>query len=799
MLFLSENKKCHYAYEEFPFQRTLSLEYLADYWRDWLESDNPAMKELARTVVDKIDETPELINESEDLSVFEKYEDLLETIMMPVFRKGKRNQQFKLSIAPFNPIPFYGTQKVIGFGDKVREKSYSRHTSNEPIDMQRQMKVFAYLHILKTYYDFEFYEEVTFLMKVVTEEGLLRYYRAVMDLQFLKVLPTEEIRSISDSDLAKIKDDVFDLETLERVIPDGSFEFRGFNIMTIVDVTQPTIVQELNRCLLERDSISDDATFASIEFLFSSLFNMPDLKLGLIPFNEQWDMNDIADLKLIRSLVPLEKAAKLCEVKVDSLYDAVFEENKIVFVDDLLKRENNGIIEETLIELGYRNVVVSPLNYHGKKVGALELASSKPGQLNSSIKIVLNELLSMFATAINRSLFEFETNLQAIIQEQCTAIHQTVEWRFFQAAQKVLNESDDKYIDMEEIVFKDVYPLYALSDIRDSSLHRNRAIQSDLVVHLELAKETLLCAGKKSQLPVLDELIFRINNYIEQVNTMLSSGDELTILEFLRREVESIFPHIRKMDKSVEDQVAKYYSKLNPGIHTIYDKRKDYESSVAMINDTIYNYMETEEIKAQEMFPHYFEKYKTDGVEHNIYVGASMVRNREFDPIYINNLRIWQLMMVCGIACKTNEIKKDIILPLETAHLVLVQNSPLSIRFRYDEKKFDVDGTYNVRYEILKKRIDKAIIKGTKERLTQPGQIAIVYSRNMEAYEYKKYIDYLMHLGYLKGEIEYLQLDDLQGVTGLQAMRVTINLEREKIDQHIKVKDLNKTVHSLVN
>ena len=61
----------------------------------------------------------------------------------------------------------------------------------------------------------------------------------------------------------------------------------------------------------------------------------------------------------------------------------------------------------------------------------------------------------------------------------------------------------------------------------------------------------------------------------------------------------------------------------------------------------------------------------------------------------------------------------------------------LSIRFRQDEKQFDVDGAYNIRYEIVKKRIDKAYIKGTSERLTQPGKIAIVYSRDKEIGEYR--------------------------------------------------------------
>ena len=104
------------------------------------------------------------------------------------------------------------------------------------------------------------------------------------------------------------------------------------------------------------------------------------------------------------------------------------------------------------------------------------------------------------------------------------------------------------------------------------------------------------------------------------------------------------------------------------------------------------------------------------------------------------------------------------------------QHAPLAIRFRFDEKRFDVDGAYNVRYEIMKKRIDKAVLRGTTERLTQPGKIALVYSQPAEAAEYKQYIAYLQSLRFLTPEVEYLELDELQGVTGLRALRVTVDL-----------------------
>lgn len=116
-------------------------------------------------------------------------------------------------------------------------------------------------------------------------------------------------------------------------------------------------------------------------------------------------------------------------------------------------------------------------------------------------------------------------------------------------------------------------------------------------------------------------------------------------------------------------------------------------------------------------------------------------------------------------------------MPLNITSLVLAHSNPLAIRFRMDEKRFDVDGAYNIRYEILKKRIDKAFVKGTSERLTQPGMLSIVYSQDWEADEYSQYLQYLQSIDYLDKQVERLELEDLQGTSGLQALRVGFRYE----------------------
>jgi hypothetical protein len=215
-------------------------------------------------------------------------------------------------------------------------------------------------------------------------------------------------------------------------------------------------------------------------------------------------------------------------------------------------------------------------------------------------------------------------------------------------------------------------------------------------------------------------------------------------------------------------------------------------------------YIDRRQIDAQEIYPHYFERYKTDGVEHNIYIGASLTNKKAkpFDEVYLFNLRLWQLSTMCEMENRFYQIQENMPLKLEAASLILVYNTTLSIRYRMDEKQFDVDGTYNARYEIIKKRIDKANVKGTEERVTLKGKIAIVYSNRKDEREYLRYIKYLQSKQYLGDNVEKLELEDVQGVIGLKAIRVEVlyHLKNEQHEEQIfTYEDLEKVLGKVVS
>lgn len=282
------------------------------------------------------------------------------------------------------------------------------------------------------------------------------------------------------------------------------------------------------------------------------------------------------------------------------------------------------------------------------------------------------------------------------------------------------------------------------------------------------------------------DLLYQVENYRKKLQQELSTGDENILEDFFKEGIAPALKHLKTSAGEIGEAVQDYEKQLDPGLGMVYKKRKDYDLSVKRVNEYISAYLDKVEPAAQNMFPHYFEKYHSDGVEHNLYIGQSMVTNKKFQQGYLQNLRLWQLLVTCEIENEFYRIRPNLKTAFQICSLILVYSQPLSIRFRMEEKKFDVNGAYNAHYEIIKNRIGKSIVKESGERLTQPGKIAIIYSYDKEAKEYLNYLRYLQSIRYITDEIEWLTIKDLQGVTGLKALRITVLYHQDREGQESK-------------
>ncbi len=75
--------------------------------------------------------------------------------------------------------------------------------------------------------------------------------------------------------------------------------------------------------------------------------------------------------------------------------------------------------------------------------------------------------------------------------------------------------------------------------------------------------------------------------------------------------------------------------------------------------------------------------------------------------------------------------------------------------------------------------------------------IAIVHSQPTEAQEYREYIAYLQNTGYIKGDMEAYNLNDLEGAQGLKALRVAVNLDEASSGQNLNSDDLEAIVDAM--
>ena len=762
----------------FPFRSTLSLEPLIEYWKKREQASNAGVVLLARAIAEQVAQAPWSRGPLTDYSVLESNYDLVETLMLAVFPPASFSTDISGVVAPFQRRSFYSTRLF-------REVMLNKDASiKQPLNidmaaMDRQMGLMAYHLVLHRVYGADMPPLGTIVFTVPDYKiGLYRHYGVDFNSDFVDVKVVGELPVLTPEQIDLLIHNRHQPELWQSLLPAEHFELEGFNIIQLVDITDQEILSELKYDLLERDVLQTPARFEQIQEKLRVLFAQPALQLGIAAYDEKKRAFVDFGRKINHSFLTKQVQHQSADSSFRLIYDRLLREREPLVLKNVATADIPEDLRAQIMSLGTNSAILALLPYGNDTVGLLELGTPEVGGLDEFELDKVAQFLPLFAVAVKRNAEDIQARVHSIIREKFTAIHPTMEWRFMDAARNLLTQLDagNRTAEMEPIVFEDVYPLHGSCDIRGSSTVRNEAIQGDLIEHLTLANKVLNKASECQQLPILDELKFYVTKNLKRLRDGMLTGDEANIYDSLKREVEPLFEYLAAHTPELRPIITKYWSNIDSKLGILYKRRQDFETSVTTLNDAVSDYLDEEEEKAQRMFPHYFQRYKTDGVEFNIYVGSALVENKPFDLVFLKNLRLWQLLTMVEITRRTAALKGTLPVPLDTTQLILIHGQSLSIRFRQDERQFDVDGAYNIRYEIIKKRIDKATVLGTGERLTQPGTIALVYAQSREAVEYYEYIDYLQDRGLLAPGVEELELEELQGVKGLLALRVQVQL-----------------------
>jgi len=761
--------------EDFPFKIKISFHKVIDVYKEQLQNGIGGIsREYVEKFLEYVDSFPQLTEGIEDPAELTELKEPIKILLDDIFPSILSDNEIKTASVPHHNIFFN------------RSKRLKRIMNNAGEDFNIQMRnmdenmhyIHACINILNHYYDYDIDFSRPMYFDIPDEKGIMRHYRIAINGDFVDLEPTGKAKKISQEDVDKLIQNFENISVWKEMFPPQSWSFKGFIILNLTDVTIDEAISELKTTLLfEKASQKDE--LLKLQKIFRSIYKIPDLKVGFTVYNSQDSVFERMESKDARSFILSTRHESDCKSGLcEKGFRKLFEERNFFSIPNVkayARKNNDNFLSQQLLSNDIKSCILAPVVKNNRLLGILELVSTRKNELNSINTIKLDEILPYIATAVDRNRTEFENRIKAVIQSECTSIHPSVLWVFEKEAKKFIKDFDeDGLASFKDIVFKNIFPLYGQIDVVASSEARNEAIQKDLLHQLRVIVKIIDKAYEKEELPIYEQVKFRIADFRKELKESLNASSEQKVFDLLQKEVNPIMSHLKKQSAELKKMVEDYQKELNPITGIVYNHRKKYDETVQQINRTMSRYIDRKQIQAQEIYPHYFERYKTDGVDHNIYIGASIARNKAFNKVYLYNMRLWQLSTMCEMENRFYHVQENTPIKLEAASLILVYNTTLSIRYRMDEKKFDVDGTYNARYEIIKKRIDKAFIKNTEERITKKGKIAIIYSQRADEREYLRYIKYLQAKKYLGEEVEILELEDVQGVVGLKAIRVTI-------------------------
>ncbi|MEO8772164.1 MAG: GAF domain-containing protein [Ferruginibacter sp.] len=777
-------------------KRIISFRPFLNYIKGVRDRTNGHKKYFFSHVVEQFELHPEVL-QSVEIDRLKDYKGLLELIYNSLSKMvvDEETNYWALSV-PMKPTIFYSTNAFHNLISRIAVDNICSICSKiGSIKIEGNPIEFVYAVVLEKQYGIPafFSREIVHAVED-PETGLTRYYEANLDTRFIEIIAEKEMPQLRFDVLKSANYDRQEkLKWIQEALPFDLFRFEGFGITSITDVSVKYALENIKNFILNHDTVTNGNYFSDVIHWMKIIVENNDIEFGLLPalhvnnklvFNEGLYVNSL--------LINAAKKKGMEENNYLAMIDKYFSNPKLIFFSEITAEEEEKHSYLKLLSAdGIMCYALIPVYFGNELVGVLEVYSKKKVAFNEVLLSKLDPVVPLLSQLLKNGIHEFHDGIDRVIKDKFTSVQPSVQWKFNEAAWHFLRDKqNNETIEIEDIHFENVYPLYGAIDIRNSTIERNNALSNDMQVQFTVLISMLEKLKKQSGFGLIDEKIFLAKKWLADIK-----GDEFTnqvlLDDFLDYNIIPFLIDFMKGNKDFEMIINEYFEAIDDKTGKAYEKRRELEKSMNTVINAVNKYLEKMQEEVQQAYPSYFEKFRTDGVEYDIYIGQSIAPSKPFSDIYLKNLRLMQLSSMASIAKLTAKTAAELTKNIQTTQLIFIHSQPISIQFRTDEKRFDVEGAYNIRYHIVKKRIDKVLVKGTQERLTQPDKISLVYTNQQDANDYIGYINFLQGQNILLNDLEELELEELQGVNGLKALRVGVVKEEKAPEANYKKPDKN--------
>ncbi|MHC5363074.1 hypothetical protein [Myroides sp. LJL110] len=769
-------------FEFSPFCIELSFDSLIAEIKKYV-CDSPEQnfkKAYYQDLLNRLEKVPGLLSNSISEQEIRQNYQLVGELFEVLFPFALSQNEIKGVALPLQEVVFNHTDRF----KKILDNAKKGHVIKWRNFDQHQYYIICCCIIMNLYFKTKFDLTRPLFVDIPDKQGIMFHYRVLYNADFVKVIPNENAIMLTQADIELLQDNYDNLDLWKKYFPEKSWNLRGFGILSMVDVTTENALTLLKEALLRveyrRFPIGD-----LLKQVFSSIFRVANLTVGYTHLEDDYFIHtETLEMMGLNSTL-FDQSQNQVVLSPSAIYNLV-KKQKLMAISDVkssLDLEPKNAMLEYFVKKNVKSIILAPVIFNERTVGVVEVVSSVPRTLNSVNAKKLDHVMPIFTETLERTKTTLINNIEAIIQREFTSIHPSVYWRFLQEGYNTYSATvfNREYI-INPIVFSNVFPLYGEIDIQGSSEIRNRMIIKDLSLQLQSLLDMLVQGNFAHSNIVIEKYTLKLNSFLKSIKESFYSGMEHHIENYIKEFVHPLVFQDSSLKQSSSLNNYKYF--IDHEHQSYYRYRKIYDLQVAKVNKVFSDLLDLRQNVAQQVYPHYYERFKTDGVDHNLYIGESIAESVPFDITYLQYLRLWQLQTLVELMCVHYKNSSKDLITMQVTALIFVYDTALSIQFKMDEKRFDVDGSYNTRFEVIKKRLDKAFIKGTKRRIVAKKKICLVFASQKDLQEYMSYIEFGQSIGFLKMELEEFDVEDLQGVAGLKAIRIGVDLDfdLEKLD-----------------
>jgi hypothetical protein len=727
--------------------------------------------------------------------VLDKHEELIELIKITHLSQVKSDGRlYTLGLPAFdkNAVNYFGFSEE--FKTFFQEKGRQLIIKSDLVNNEFQRNI--YRDILRKVYGITNLEGNTELMMHMVDDSTAatQYYKIIRRHQFADIIVDDELPELRQEWIDYALGVVSSHNDLAEPLPFNRFRMEGFFIFSIIPDTEEMALNALSESITQIHITEQQNTFEKIRQATISLVGDAKIEVGFLPLVKVNGDYVYHDIFTIISLVFGRLKSHFTQEQLNQIFNEMVNKscastanvmasinNEVYQLDDDCGEQKH--LKSILSNEGLNSLKFIPVWHKNELLGIVELGSKEPGAITPAVLRKLEMALPYYREYFMHKANEFSNYLKSFIMQRYTAIQDSVSWKFNEEVWNTLKDlsSDRNTIMTPPVKFENLFPFYGAIDFRNSSLKQIEAIHADYSAQLRFLEQLLAENGLTEDDEMVADFTGQIKYWNDKIEASIHIEEEASLRHFLETESLQFVKRLADNHK-IETAVAQDYdlavSAKDGAFHLFHNK---YEESLQQLNAILKEHLYKAEESLQQQIPHYFEKFQTDGLEYSLYAGKSIRPSVPFPEDAQKTIINWQLDAMIEMAVAANKNKHKLTVPLETTQLILVHENKVDISYRIDERHFDVQGSYSIRYEVIKKRIDKVRLLDSAERLTQPGTIAIVYTHKNSINAYLDKISELTASGSLLPGVEFLELEQLQGIGKLKAVRIKINFGSDNV------------------